>query len=309
MNARRDPDRLIHAFLMEGQTELADQVYDAVRATIEQKRQRVVFGPWRTPIMNKFVPIGVGAAAVVVALVIGAQLLGPAPGGVGAGPSAEQSPTASPTPSVSPSPTPVPEGLLPAGSHVLWDAESSPESPEEPGGLLTTVTIPGPGWYGEPAGGIITREDNPDPPAGAGMIGPWFRQLYVFGDPCAWSTTTPDAPATTVDELMAALAAQALRDASAPVDITLDGHAGKSITLHVPDDADFSRCDQGTFGSWTVGPNLEPYRYHQGPGQIDEIWAVDVDGELVVVDWAYYEGTPQSVIDELRSIVESIRFE
>lgn len=35
--------------------------------------------------MNKFVPIGLGAAAVVVVLVVGAQLLGPpAPGGVGA---------------------------------------------------------------------------------------------------------------------------------------------------------------------------------------------------------------------------------
>ena len=141
------------------------------------------------------------------------------------------------------------------------------------------------------------------------MIGPWFGPLYVFGDPCAWSTTKPNAPATTVDELMAALAAQALRDASTPADITLDGYAGKSITLHVPDDADFDRCDQDKFGSWTNGPALEPERYHQGPGQIDEIWAVDVDGELVVVDWDYYEGTPQSVIDELRSIVESIRFE
>ena len=49
MNERRDPDRLVHDFLMEGQTELADQVYDAVRATIEQKPQRVVIGPWRMP--------------------------------------------------------------------------------------------------------------------------------------------------------------------------------------------------------------------------------------------------------------------
>ena len=77
MNAQRDPDRLIHAFLMEGATELADQVYDAVRDRIEQQRQRVVIGPWRMPTMNKFVPIGLGAAAVVVALVVGTQLLGP----------------------------------------------------------------------------------------------------------------------------------------------------------------------------------------------------------------------------------------
>ena len=35
MNARRDPDRLIHAFLMEGATELADEVYVTVRDHIE----------------------------------------------------------------------------------------------------------------------------------------------------------------------------------------------------------------------------------------------------------------------------------
>ena len=102
MNTRRDPDRLIHAFLVEGQTELADQVYDAVRSVIEQKRQRATFGPWRTPIMNKLVPIGLGAAAVVVALVIGTRLLGPAPSGPG-GPA---EPTATTEPSVAaPSPS------------------------------------------------------------------------------------------------------------------------------------------------------------------------------------------------------------
>ena len=55
MNAHRDPDRLVHAFLMEGETELADQVFDAVRDRIEHKPQRVVIGPWRMPIMNKIV--------------------------------------------------------------------------------------------------------------------------------------------------------------------------------------------------------------------------------------------------------------
>jgi len=101
MTAQRDPDRLITAFLMEGQTQLADPVFDAVRATIEHKRQRAVYGPWRLPnAMNKLLPFGLGAAAVVVALVIGIQLAGPtAPGGVGGPPSA--------TPTASPSPTPI----------------------------------------------------------------------------------------------------------------------------------------------------------------------------------------------------------
>ncbi len=76
MTASRDPDRLIHAFLLEGEEQLQDQVYDAVRAEIEQKRQRVVIGPWRMPTMNKFVTIGLGAAAVVAVLFVGIQLLG-----------------------------------------------------------------------------------------------------------------------------------------------------------------------------------------------------------------------------------------
>lgn len=85
MNARRDPDRLVHDFLMEGQTELADQVFDAVRATIEHRHQRAVIGPWRMPdIMNKLVPFVLGGAALVAVLVIGSQLL--APGGTGAAP-------------------------------------------------------------------------------------------------------------------------------------------------------------------------------------------------------------------------------
>ena len=60
MTASRDPDRLIGAFLNEGEDQLHDQVYDAVRADIEQKRQRAVIGPWRMPTMNKFVTIGLG---------------------------------------------------------------------------------------------------------------------------------------------------------------------------------------------------------------------------------------------------------
>jgi hypothetical protein len=98
MTSSRDPDRLIHDFLLEGEEQLPDQVYDAVRGVIERKRQRVVFGPWRTPTMNKIVTIGLAAAAVLVAVVIGSQLLG-SPANVGGGGDATPTPQpASPTP-------------------------------------------------------------------------------------------------------------------------------------------------------------------------------------------------------------------
>jgi hypothetical protein len=175
-------------------------------------------------------------------------------------------------------------------------------------GVEATVTIPAPGWQGESKGGILVKNDNVDAPDGAGMIVFPGDDLFVYGDPCQWSSTTPATPVTTADALVTALAAQASRDASAPVDVTVGGYAGKRITLHVPDDADFSACDQGYFGSWGVASEPTPARYHQGPGQIDEVWALDVDGVLTVIDTTYYAGTPAEHVAEIRAIVESATF-
>lgn len=251
--------------------------------------------------MNKLVPIGLGTAAVVAALVVGARLLGPpAPGGVLGVPSVQPSVASSPTaaPSVANPSTPV-GGNAPGPFVIGGD-----------GGPAITVTIAAPGWYGEPGVGILVKNDDADLPDGAGMIGPWYGPLYVYGDPCRWSTTTPKTPATTVDEMVAALAAQKSRDASAPVDITVDGYSGKSITLHVPDDAVFAQCDQGKFGSWQSAEVASdgPDRYHQRPGQIDELLILDISGKLMVFDSAYYKGTPAGVLAELHAILDSMTF-
>ncbi|HSM38134.1 MAG TPA: hypothetical protein VK838_02290, partial [Candidatus Limnocylindrales bacterium] len=137
MTASRDPDRLIRAFLDEGEERLHDQIYDAVRAAIEQRRQRALVGLWRTPIMNKFVAIGLGAAAVVVVgVLLGAQLLGsPSGGGIGAG--------ATPTPTVVPTeqPTSTPAAFVPKPFTFSGAAPTAPKM---------TVIIPAPGWATSP---------------------------------------------------------------------------------------------------------------------------------------------------------------
>ena len=92
MTTSRDPDRLIHAFVREGAEQLDDQIYDAVRAEIEQKRQRVVIGPWRVPTMSKLVPIGLGAAALIAVLFVGSRFVGSPSSNVG-GPAVVASPT------------------------------------------------------------------------------------------------------------------------------------------------------------------------------------------------------------------------
>src|SRR5262245_1019751 len=99
MTTPRDPDRLIHAFLLEGAEQLQDQVYDVVRAEIDKKRQRVVIGPWRVSTVSKLVPIGLGAAAVIAVLFLGSRFIGSPSANVG-GPASQ--PPASAAPSEAP---------------------------------------------------------------------------------------------------------------------------------------------------------------------------------------------------------------
>ena len=310
MSTERDTTRIVRSWLRTDENESADRVLGTVLDRLDTTPQRRAT-PWparRLTTMNTTLKFGLAAVVVAVAALIGVNYLAePSVGGPGPAESTS-TPTLEPTPTPEPSvaeSSSAPEGLLPEGPHVLNDGEPLGGTPT----LRTTVIISAPDWYGEVGDGILTKNDYSDAPDGAGMI-TFFGDLYVYGDPCEWATTRPDEPATTVDELVNALTAQASRDASEPVDVTVGGYAGKGITLHVPDDAVFSDCDQGRFGSWGVpGDDVTPFRYHQDPGQVDEVWVVDVNGELAIIDWAYYEGTPQAVVDELRAIVESITFD
>ena len=111
MTAHNDLDRQLNDFLRDGPDELPYQSFDAVRDRTEQTGQRVVIGPWRFPEMNRIVTIGLGVAAVVVLVFVGAQLFSSPSGGTGAPggePTATPEPTASPEPSPSPSATPTP---------------------------------------------------------------------------------------------------------------------------------------------------------------------------------------------------------
>ena len=304
MTASRDPDRMIRAFLSEGAEQMQDQVYDAIRAGVDQRRQRVFMGPWRMPTLNKLVPIAIGAAAVIAVLFLGMRFLGSPGPNVGA-PSA--SPTASPSPTPAATIQPSTSAGLPRGSYALWKVAAGGSQ-----GVPMTVTIPAPDWYGDLGSGILTKRSNADPPAGAGLIVfPDGAGWFVPADPCKWTSTWPDAASTTVDGIMAALAAQKSRSATTPEAITLDGHAGKAITLHVPDDASFTSCDAGKFctlGNPEVSPTDSCYRYHQGPGQIDTLSVVEVGGMLVVIDATAYAGTPPADAAELASIVSSTTF-
>ena len=208
--------------------------------------------------------------------------------------------------STGPSQSPAPSTAKPSPSgggrtHVLSDASE--------GAIGITVTVPAPGWSGEPGGwGMEWGPEGFDPPDGAGIIAFTVdKEFYVYGDPCSWSSTRPDTPATTVDELVAALANQRSRNPSAPEEITVGGYSGKKITLHVADDARFMDCDEGTFSTLGVAGE-DPALWAQGRGEIDEIWIVDVNGRIALLEGGYYANTPQHAVDELHAILSSATF-
>lgn len=125
MSQRRNPDRLISAYLAERTPELPDRVFDAVRSDIHRTRQRVVLGPWREPDARVLArALAMAATVVLIVSLLIVNVFGIGPGGP---------PPASPgpTPNVFQSPLYgysilVPPGWTAIPATVRWDGVSAP---------------------------------------------------------------------------------------------------------------------------------------------------------------------------------------
>jgi len=323
MSTDRDTTRIVRSWLRTDENDSADRVLGDVLARLDTTPQRRA--PWwparRLSDMNTTLKLGLAAAVVAVAVLVGINYVG-SPNVGGPGPAESTTPsTPEPTPTATavPAQSPAPENLLPEGPHALVDGEVVDEPPP------MTVTIPAPDWYHWDPGTMVKNND-PSLKGGAWIV-VFLGDLPVWKEegPCDSRSFTL---ATTVDELVAALTAPSSRDATEPVDVTVDGYAGKSITLRAPDDIstyvdpdeEFSTCHpRNLFSGWrTPGPPGEDYYRdpftHWDAGLTDKLWILDVDGLLVVIDTVYYEDapyyedTPQQVVDEMEAIVGSITF-
>jgi hypothetical protein len=297
MTASRDPDRLIDAFLAEGRTELPDRTYDAVRAHIDRTRQRVVIGPWREPRMPTFARVAIAAAAVLVAGVIGVNVLGgPGPNVGRPGPS----PTATASPSASLIPVPALGGDLEPGTYVMDKGDMSP--------VRTTLTFPA-GWKAQ-GGGIFYKDALADPGAGPDIQFAFWTVDNVYGDVCNWRGSEPKpAIGPTVEDLVTAFMEQGGRNALGVTDVTVGGYPAKKVEL-VLEDFGFSSCDGGEPRSWlSANGTGGTGGYIFGEGQRNIEYIAEADGERVVLDTMYLPGTSSANLAELDQIIESIRFE
>jgi hypothetical protein len=153
-------------------------------------------------------------------------------------------------------------------------------------------------------GGIIDPRNGGQWPSGTG-IG-FYQVEDVYADPCRWERGMMPSIGPSAADLAAALARQPDRAATTPTDVELGGFNGKMLRLHVPSDVDFSECSapefrsEGEFRSW-------PGRFHQGAGQVDEVWILDVEGERLVIDAWWFARTSADEREKVIDIVESIR--
>jgi len=332
MPTDRQLDQTISRWLeAEAPGPLPDRV---LGATFERTRKVRQQGRWRALMrrmhVNRLVFALGGAAVVVVAaaLALGLYVNNPSSGVGGPGieptPTAEASvaepsaePTATPEPSVAGSATPEPSAPA-AGLELGPFVATGTDDP-----VQITVNIASSGWVPLPAFDALHKDDDGlDSPeyVGAALLAwawPAGTGFNVYGDPCQWSTTVPETPATTPDEIAAAFAAQAASDATAPVDVTVGGFAGKAVTLHVPMAYDvpnatreekFADCDNDVFAFYGVEGESGEARNAQGAGQVDELWILDVDGSIVILDATYSPATPNELVEELRTLAESATF-
>ena len=150
-------------------------------------------------------------------------------------------------------------------------------------------------------------------PAGEefGRIAVQFWEVdQLYGHPCP-SRGTLFQPGPTVDDLASALVDIPLRQATQPIDVTVDGYAGRYLEWSVPADIDFEDCDpdgdEDYFDSWTDTGGGG--RYQQGPGQVDRLWILDIDGARLVIDAYWMPSASSDESEQLLDVVKSIRFE
>lgn len=286
MTRHLDLDRAIEEWLSEGPSQLPDRAIDAIVHQLDTTTQRKYWWLPRREQMNRMTFALGGAAAAVVVAVLALGLYYNQPGAGG-----------QPTPSASPMHVPIVVGE--EGSVALepgWYYVNNSD------GYRFTFRVPAAGFLW--TGGEFVGYDWQ-----GGADGPEFAALAFFGDgdfvyrdPCQWSGTEASTGDTAADFANAIAAVGALSP-STPADITIDGYQGKRIRISAQSDVDFADCDEGQYRSWAN-------RYHQGPGQVDEMRILDLeDGDRIVVVLAYLPATPDDVVQQLEEMVGSLQIE
>lgn len=296
MSTDRDTTLAVRSWLDEGVTRLPDRVLDAVLDQVPTTPQRRPFWrAWRSPYMNNPIRYAVAVAAVLAVAVVGYQFL---PGISGPG-----TPAATPTTA----PTTGPAATAPVASPTGRPAPYPSAGPLALGrhqytlqGVSFTVEIAAAGWSGD--GEVFIGKGTEGEPDGSAVLFWPNAPDFVYVDSCAETRATPVGPKAA--DMAAAIAGMSqLELVSGPTSLTLDGNPAQHVVVRVPDEIACAPNDFYLWGDFTVS------RYATTAGSTYWVWIIDVGDTRIQIDAESSAGADPSVGQELKAIVESIRFE
>lgn len=295
MSTNRDTTRVVRSWLDDGVTALPDRVLDAVLEQVSVTPQRRPWLAWRPFTMRNALRIAlVAAAAVVLAAVIGTNLL-PASDVPGTG-GPVVSPPASPSPTPSPSPSPVPADALDEALRADGRYSVTVE------GVPLSFSVPTDGWesHGRP---YISKSTQG--PQGAEAIIYWASfPDGLSAHPCGGLLDASIGQSAV--ELAAAVAtALGTELIAGPSDVMVGERAAQHVVLTVREDVG---CDPGFFYTWE--PFLMGALWPETVvGDTIRVWVVDVDGTVLFIGGETHPDASAGVLDQVEQIVKSIRFE
>jgi len=307
----------------DGVTPLPHRVRDAIRAELPSARQvQPRPGPLRVFTMlsntSAVARMGLGAAAIVVAVVLGGAFLnngsyrGILGGAQAPTPSATVAPTIVPTssPTAPPSVAAGPPRLnapetptaacdpVDTGKHCL--AHGTYQLSGAPGDWPVTVTLDLPAGWQEPypvAGwDLLVVNDGPPDYAGSGW-GVMFATVGdAYRDPCDLSKgTIPAAQVNTPQKLAAAIAAWPGFTTTPARTITVDGHS--ALELKIVKKADSGGCGSGNAWLSASGMPVDAYPFASGSAYPTTIRIVDTGRGTLVIRATDFPNTSPFEID------------
>jgi hypothetical protein len=266
----------------EGQTPLPDAVRAAIRAELPTTKQAgVASGPLKLQTLGTSIPgpalYGLAAAALVAAVILGTAFLNGANVG-------DNQPPQSPTPPGSTLIEPNPLDALAAGAYHVdspFPLRISFDVPEGTGVLFYTS-----------AGSQVNLA------VGSGGEASFEIVDNLSADPCTRELLDPPV-GTSVEDLVTALSNLPGFTATLATDVTIDGYNGKQLTLTAPERD--PPCDSMLTWKTTTRQN------GVGPGEVNEVTILDVDGTRLLICIAYQPSTPRAVQSQLHAIVDSVQ--
>lgn len=270
--SERDTTRIVRSWLEEGADRIPDRVLDAVEAQLPATRQRREGWLARRlrNLNRRNVGFGLAAAIVIGAAAFGLASIGPRNVG---------------------SPSPIPDAtVLPLESDVL-----------EPG-FYALDGFPARLVFNVPDGFVpcgMSEDERGICPAGEGNRAAALGVMVVENvveEPCSDVLRAP--PPASLDELVAAISSLEGFEATPPVDVSIDGVAGKRFVVTAPSRL---RCQYLT---WSGAERINGV----GVGEVNEVTILDIDGSFLMVALAHFPtDPPRESLAVLREVAASIR--